>query len=540
MKKRIYRMLCALLCALICLLSACEGQGDTEYDAGSAARATVAYIPLDDRPINTRRVELLCRASGFRLIMPEAELYSTRLDGQAEGGRQCGDPDALLSWLCETDADFYLLSLDQLLSGGLVNSRCESDTSDDARRIERLFDFLEGRSALLFDTVMRLSPTVGYMGADIELYNALREYGSLPRKALGAGASADDVIAAYALPSGGSELQEDVISGYLAARSRKLKLAEAVTSAAAELPSVTLFYGIDDSCRGESIQTNEIAFIRERIANGCIFSGTDELGLMGIAHIAALCGALPSVSVGYFGADPEKPSDIYDSKPLGECVGAHMSALGLSPTEYSSDIELLVYGGGDTDALLSRYKKNAADGRFSAVVDTSGTPLLARELLSGGELDSLLAFSAWNTGANSVGIALSSAVSRYIYLSDSAPSVEGADSAFVLSLALAFAKDVSYASAKPLLDGLIASQGGDASSFYASGIDADALGMEALSLIEESELPFSYISDRLARSRYTCSLSPRATEPFPRLTLVSVSFPWYRSFEAELLIELSR
>lgn len=42
----------------------------------------VSYIPLDDRPVNADRVVYLAESLGYRLTMPEEDLYRTRLDGQ--------------------------------------------------------------------------------------------------------------------------------------------------------------------------------------------------------------------------------------------------------------------------------------------------------------------------------------------------------------------------------------------------------------------------------------------------------------------------
>lgn len=89
---------------------------------------TVAYIPLDDRTDNTDYVEYEAAACGYTLVMPDRALYSTKLDGQPlnENGTRHGDQEALLQWVRKMDrdgCDTFLLSLDQLLSGGLVSSR---------------------------------------------------------------------------------------------------------------------------------------------------------------------------------------------------------------------------------------------------------------------------------------------------------------------------------------------------------------------------------------------------------------------------------
>ena len=63
--------------------------------------------------------------------MPESPLFATRLDGQPKNsGGQIGDRKALLEWLksVESKADIFIISLDQMLSGGLVGSRWLDNT----------------------------------------------------------------------------------------------------------------------------------------------------------------------------------------------------------------------------------------------------------------------------------------------------------------------------------------------------------------------------------------------------------------------------
>ena len=124
MKKRI------LAAALACLLLAGCGVRRTEpvAEEPAAEGAEIAYVPLDDRPDNVERVVYLAESLGYQLVMPEETLYRTALDGQPKNfdSLQRGEPWSLLTWVLEQEAagcDRYILSLDQLHSGGLVSSR---------------------------------------------------------------------------------------------------------------------------------------------------------------------------------------------------------------------------------------------------------------------------------------------------------------------------------------------------------------------------------------------------------------------------------
>ena len=124
MKKRIWTAVLACL-----LLAGCGIQRTEPLAAEPAASGTeIAYVPLDDRPDNVERVVYLAESLGYQLVMPEETLYRTVLDGQPKNfdSLQRGEPRSLLTWVLEQEAagcDRYILSVDQMHSGGLVSSR---------------------------------------------------------------------------------------------------------------------------------------------------------------------------------------------------------------------------------------------------------------------------------------------------------------------------------------------------------------------------------------------------------------------------------
>ena len=162
------RMLAA---ALACTLLAGCGPVRTEpveQETPRAGAPVIAYVPLDDRPDNAERVVYLAESLGYELAMPERDLYRTRLDGQPpnENGTQYGDRGALYEWVAKQEAagcDRYILSLDQLLSGGLVNSRWEdgTDLTWEKDAIDTLSQIAARKPVYVFDTVMRLASTAG-------------------------------------------------------------------------------------------------------------------------------------------------------------------------------------------------------------------------------------------------------------------------------------------------------------------------------------------------------------------------------------------
>lgn len=132
------------------------------------------------------RVIYLAESLGYTLLMPEADDYRTRLSGQPlnENGTQSGDRADLYEWVLAQEAagcDRFILSMDQLLSGGLVNSRSMADheviTLSDGTELtelellESLIQTLaadENNQVWLLESIMRLAPTVGYDHWDLK------------------------------------------------------------------------------------------------------------------------------------------------------------------------------------------------------------------------------------------------------------------------------------------------------------------------------------------------------------------------------------
>ena len=193
----------------------------THARAASSGKRTVVYIPLDDRPFNDQRVKDVAAALNIELIMPDRDLYATKLDGQSRNanGTQAGSRPELVTWLKQMDQkyDTFILSLDQLLSGGLMNSRCMADMkplqfSDGSTMTEKdVIDYLatlsKKNNVYIIDSVMRLATSVGYASYNLEDYQNFRAYGMVARPKLsGSNLQVDNIIANYPYAADGSTM----------------------------------------------------------------------------------------------------------------------------------------------------------------------------------------------------------------------------------------------------------------------------------------------------------------------------------------------
>lgn len=558
--------------ALVMLAGCTAPVPDTQKlpDAGGE-ETRVAYVPLDDRPVNTDRVEYLAGSLGYELVMPDEEDYRTRLDEQplGESGLKYGDRAALYEWVLEQEesgCDRYILSLDQLLSGGLVNSRCftgedvtlgDGTTMTETELIESLFAALDApeNEIWVIDTVMRLAPTVGYDGNTLEDYNALREYARIARPELsGDELTIENIVRSYPLDESGSVIafDENVTSVYFKARERKLELIDCALRATEGMDNVRFLIGVDDSAPSASIQTNELAWLRRAIdGRGSVLSGADEDGMLAVCKMYAeldCSGALPELRVRYFGGSENSAMSAYDHQTAAEVVTAHLDYLGLDSTnsDTADRLELIVLTMPADESKKSRYisdaiaalKENRKNGVATVLMDASRNKYGAdfqAWLVKSTELGFLMGYAGYYDLANASGIALANGVARWLCLAQGGPETQAQLDDFRRTLADSLIKDICYKNdVKIELDAYIRGElGGDPDNFCRSGTDPDVVLTKARQLLDESAAP---VLDNLAHSSYLTDLDG-GTAGFGSLSVKNLSFPWLRIFELHVFLE---
>ena len=575
MKKRI--LAAVLVCAL---LAGCGRQAAAPAEETPEERPIIAYVPLDDRPDNVERVVYLAESVGYTLAMPEADLYRTRLDGQPanENGTQYGDLAALYEWVLAQEAagcDRYMLSMDQLLSGGLVNSRHTAEsltvtlsdgrTMTDTELLERLLTALaaDGNNRVwLLDSVMRLAPTVGYAGFGIEEYNALRAYGAAPRKeASGTELTAEAVTADYRLGSGEALLRaadfgltEEQADTYLSARRRKLELSDRMMEVVSgrEYGNFRVLIGIDDSSAEECIQKNEIAYLRSRLRAGdALLSGVDDLAFKAVTKLyLEECGwSGGTAAVRYFGGSEKEPACAYDFQPLDDIMEEHLAffALTRSGNYRAAGLQVLVLtqpqaaenSGSYYTQLIEALKECREMGWPTILIDAGngayGTAF-HEALTEQVELGWLLSYAGFLDMAIVTGTALSHGVARYAFL-QSGQQTEATERAFVRTLADSVIKDFCYKHVvrEDLLAYIQNDLGASADNFWNPDTDRAAI----LSRLESGmDAASADVLKNLEQSNFISSLDPYEERGWGGVALENYRFPWDRAFEIGMDIRL--
>lgn len=571
------RFLAALLACL--LLSGCA---ETPlYTAEEEVNGpVVAYVPLDDRPDNVERVQYLAWSLGYDMQMPQADDYRTRLQGQPlnENGTQYGDRADLYQWVLEQEesgCDRYILSMDQMLSGGLVNSRSmwehEAVTLSDGTTLtepELLSLLLEtlardgDNQVWLLDSVMRLAPTVGYDHWDLDGYNALRSYGMAGRPVLeGQALTVENIEADYRLGSDGSQLslgefglEEWEVEEYLSARSRKLELAgqmmETVTGDG--YGNFHVLIGIDDSSEEDSIQKNEIAYLRSLLRQGdALLSGVDDLAFKAVTRLyldeQGWDGA--TATVRYYGGTEDQPACAYDYKPLQEIMAEHFDFFDLQESP-DGELQILVLTQPLDEAAAQNYcnslsmdlRRCQIQGQPVIVIDAGngryGT-MFHEILTEHTELGGFLSYAGFLDMAIVTGTALSHGVARYARLEAGRPS-DAENRAFARTLADSILKDFCYKNIvrDKLLTYIRSDLGANPDNFWQPDTDRNAIRQMLEREMEECTKP---VIRNLESSNMAVVPDPAPSGDrigWGSVLLGNYRFPWDRAFEIGMDIEL--
>ena len=382
----------------------------------------VLLVPLDSRPPCGRFVVDAARIVGVEVVLPPAELLDEYF--------RPGDAAALRAWTAAhiAECDAAILSVDQLLHGGLLASRQAKQTPDDEeallRFLRELHEANPGVPLYAFSILPRMTPPDGF--CDWHEQQRLMRYSRLiGRIARGTRPAAGDLEAMEALRA---SIAPENLSRYEALFADYAEFGLRLIGLAEDGTLRRLVIGQDDS-EPDSIPNLVLRRLSETLAKKGIgedrvflAQGADELALsMLAADEAGRDGFVPRVALRY--NDASTPARVlpYMGVTMEETAREKIRFVGgVVSGEEAADFLLYLSA---HDKAMRREREAAARevasllgaGRAVALVDLAGHfradetlfPLLAEQ---GAPLHALAAYAGWNTASNSVGTAVSHAV----------------------------------------------------------------------------------------------------------------------------------
>ncbi|WP_278848740.1 DUF4127 family protein [Megamonas hypermegale] len=379
----------------------------------------IILIPLDTRPPCQKMVVDAGKMAGIEVITPPSEImdYYTKK----------GDSKAIQKWLLEniSQVDGAIISIDQLLHGGLLASR-EAQTTDE-ERVE-LIKFLHelrqkatDKPIYAFNILPRITPTPTLESDSkkiIKISRLLDEISIFQ--------NVDDMKLVEDLKE---DIKEEDLNTYLDLFKKNTAMNKDLIQLTQDNTLTKFIIGQDDgedfgvpNMEKRSLQ-NYLHAVNIPSEKVMITKGADEVALSLLANfVQQKTNYQPKIYVAY---NDEKAAGTVMPFMAGSVGSTVKEKLNLSNAiEVNSPdkagLILYVFIGND-DNLSTQYKsaveikKYLAQGKKIALVDLSkhfsASETVFPELLKENvPINNLVAYAGWNTASNSIGTALANAI----------------------------------------------------------------------------------------------------------------------------------
>lgn len=388
----------------------------------------VLLLPLDGRPCNARFPVQLAALGGHTVLAPASQLL-----GNARQPARLPELDAWLAAELPQSQQLFL-SFDTWLYGNLVASR-RNPASRDAllQRLNQLRQWRERFPNLRihgFATLLRISnsndateerPYWAEHGQAIYRLSWLEHRLS----------EAPDETLQAEYQRLQSQIPASVLSDYRTLRQRNLAVLQQLLALQAEGIIDQLLIGCDDGGEyGWGVQERlqlEAELAQLNLSDRClIYPGADELASVLLARV--LVPGQPEVAVAWSHPEARDLCTLYEGRPLSQTLSLQARAVGVSLSQNPDQAAVLLWlhnppHGPQIDQFLDRQQRmplneNALSRLKSAL--QAGQPVALADLcyVNGGDAEllqqledrqlllQLLAYAAWNTNGNSLGMLL--------------------------------------------------------------------------------------------------------------------------------------
>lgn len=422
----------------------------------STRALSLAFLPLDERPVNIGLPAGIAAIAGATLVLPPDQLLPEL--------RQPGDADALGRWLEGTapTTDAVIASLDMLCYGGLIAARTTADTTLSALTrldvLRRLHAAHPDLPLCAVSLVMRASNSYnpqeepGYWaqhGMELHKLGALHHRDLLETLGASFSGNAADLAALR------STLPAEIVADFERRRLRNHHVNLEAIALASEGVIDPLLITADDTAEhsagsAEQVWLKQWTNVLPISGEVLMYPGADEVAAVLVARqLGARFGVTPRFTVEC--ADPPGMQRIakYENSPMREAVDRQIRASGSAIVADPAAMALVVHapdpkrrdhcgmviqksGIGhdgaqstfDADDAIEATKTAdliaslLAAGRDVALADlrysNGADPLLIEELHRRGILLELVAYGGWNTAGNALGSVVAAAAAIQI------------------------------------------------------------------------------------------------------------------------------
>lgn len=417
--------------------------------------APLAFLPLDERPVNVALPAQIAAIGGAALVMPPADLLPDM--------RRAGDADALVGWLDAIAADCagLVVSADMLCYGGLIASRTSADDphtvlgrTEALRRIKRRHpDLPVAMVSLVMRATNSDNPT-----EEPEYWadhgKRIHRLGGLHHRAFLHGVCGGNADAPEERRQLAQSLPAEILHDFQRRRLRNHMVNLHTLGMLADGVIDTLLITADDTAEFAAGSVEQLWLRQWRDVLGLdgalkMYPGADEVGAVLVAgQMIRASGKRVAFSVEC--ADPAGLDRIakFENAPIGQGVAAQLAACGATQVPSAPDVMALVIhtpeprrrcfvheridpdgeGRAAADATAALIASLIAAGRRVALADlrygNGGDPLLVETLQANGTLHELSAYGGWNTAGNSLGSVVAAAAALQLAGDDGARAAQ--------------------------------------------------------------------------------------------------------------------
>lgn len=506
----------------------------TDRKAAPPRSVAIAFLPLDERPVNTGLPKGIAAIAGAHLSLPPKEMLPQL--------RQPGKADELGLWFKDASAraDAAIASTDMLCYGGLIAARTSADTTLAAlTRLDTLRAIRMAQPDLplaVVSLVMRATDSYNpqeepdywaQYGRELHHLGALHHRDLLAR--LGALASTDAELTELR-----AKLPPEILADFERRRLRNHHVNLEALALASDGTIDPLMITADDTAEHaagsvEQVWLDQWMRVLPISAEVLMYPGADEVAAVLVARqLAKQLGGRARFAVET--ADPAGLERIanYENSPMHVAIERQIRASGAELTTDRDAMVLVIHtsdrrkrdlcgnvptldaeDAADAAATAALVARLVAEGREVALADlrysNGADPLLVEKLHADGLLLDLVAYGGWNTAGNALGSVVAAAAA--IQIGRAAGTYDAAEARRMMLHRLI--EDYAYQAVarKPLNAGILTFASADDENAASATIGA-ALNATLRTLTGRDDLK-----------------------------VANVNFPWHRSFEIDFVIE---